>query len=182
MTPILLVPGLLCTAEVFHPQISALWPYGPVTVASTHEGDTIPEMAARILAASPLRFALAGISMGGYICLEIMRLAPQRVTKLALIDTSARPDTPEQSKGRRALVEKARTGDFEALVTTVLAALLHPAHQHDLALRAIHVRMARTIGIEGLARQTEAVIARADSRPSLRAIFRRSSWWAILTR
>jgi pimeloyl-ACP methyl ester carboxylesterase len=170
MTPIVLVPGLLCTADVFRPQISALWPYGPVTVASTLEGDTIAEMATQILASAPPRFALAGISMGGYICLEIMRLAPERVTKLALINTSARPDMPEQSKGRRALVEKARSGDFEALVTTVLTAILHPAHQHDPALRAIHVRMAHTIGNEGLARQTEAVIERTDSRPSLRAI------------
>ncbi len=168
MMPIVLVPGLLCTADVFHPQMSALPP--PLTVASTLEGDTIPEMATRILASAPPRFALAGISMGGYICLEIMRLAPERVAKLALLDTSARPDTPEQSKQRRALVEKARLGDFEAVVTTALTAILHPAHQHDPALRAIHVRMARTIGIEGLARQTEAIIARADSRPSLRAI------------
>lgn len=67
-------------------------------------------------------------------------------------------------------MEKAQSGDFEALVTAVLMAILHPAHQHDPALRAIHVRMARTIGVEGLARQTEAVIARTDSRPSLRAI------------
>ncbi len=69
MTPIVLVPGLLCTAEMFHPQISALSPFGPVTVASTLESDTISEMATRILASAPLRFALTGISMGGYICL-----------------------------------------------------------------------------------------------------------------
>src|SRR5579863_6533753 len=95
MTPIVLVPGLLCTAEVFYPQISALWPFGPVTIASTLEGDSIPQIARRILASAPPQFALAGISMGGYICLEIMRLAPDRVIKLALIDTSARPDTPD---------------------------------------------------------------------------------------
>jgi pimeloyl-ACP methyl ester carboxylesterase len=169
-TPIVLVPGLLCTAEVFAPQIPALWPSGPVTVASTLEGATIAELASRILAAAPPRFALAGISMGGYICLELMRLAPQRVTRLALLDTSALPDTPEQSRDRRALVDKVRSGDSEAILVGALTAVLHPAHQDDAALRAINVRMARTIGAEGFARQTEAVIARADSRPSLSAI------------
>jgi pimeloyl-ACP methyl ester carboxylesterase len=131
MTPIVLVPGLLCTAEVFYPQISALWPFGPVTIASTLEGDSIPQIARRIFASAPPQFALAGISMGGYICLEIMRLAPDRVIKLALIDTSGRPDPPDRSKQRRAVVEKARSGDFEAMVTTGLTAILHPAHQQD---------------------------------------------------
>jgi len=88
--PIVFVPGLLCSAEVFAPQVAALWPYGPVTTASTLEGNTIPEMAASILAAAPPRFALVGISMSGYICLEIMRQSPGRVIKLALLDTSDR--------------------------------------------------------------------------------------------
>ena len=94
MTPIVFVPGLLCSAEVFAPQVAAMWPYGPVTIASTLDCKTVPEMAAAILAAAPPRFALAGISMGGYICFEIMRQAPERVIKLALLNTSARPDTP----------------------------------------------------------------------------------------
>ena len=115
MIPIVLVPGLLCSAEVFAPQIAALWPYGPVTVASTLVEEIIPGMAASILASAPERFALAGISMGGYICLEIMRQAPHRMIKLALISTSARPDTPEQVTQRRALLHLVRTGDFEAL-------------------------------------------------------------------
>jgi pimeloyl-ACP methyl ester carboxylesterase len=170
MTPIVLVPGLLCSAEVFAPQAVALWPYGPVTIASTLKGETIPEMASAILAAAPPRFALGGISMGGYICLEIMRQAPDRVMKLALIDTSARPDSPEQVPRRRALVIEARNGDFEALLAQVLCGILHPAHQNDKALREINVRMGLTVGVDGLARQTEAVIARIDSRPDLAAI------------
>src|SRR5258708_36792275 len=91
MTPIVLVPGMLCSPEIFASQITALWPYGAVTVASTLEGETIAEMAAAILAAAPPRFALAGISMGGFIEFEIMRQAPGRVIKLALLITEARP-------------------------------------------------------------------------------------------
>src|ERR1700761_6033308 len=104
MTTIVLVPGLLCSAEVFAPQIPALWPCGPVTIASTLEGRTMAEMASAVLAAAPPRFALGGISMGGYLCFEIMRQAPERVIKLALLDTSARPDTLGQPDQRRALI------------------------------------------------------------------------------
>lgn len=170
MTPIVLVPGLLCSAEVFAPRAAALWPYGPVTIASTLTGETISEMASAILAAAPPRFALGGMSMGGYVCLEIMRQAPDRVIELALIDTSARPDTPEQTRLRRALVAEARDGDFEALLAQVFGGLLHPAHRNDEALRAIDVRMGLTVGVDGLSRQTEAIIARIDGRPHLAAI------------
>ncbi|MFM0736391.1 alpha/beta fold hydrolase [Paraburkholderia xenovorans] len=169
MQPIVLVPGLLCSAEVFASQVAALWPFGPVTVASTLEGKTISEMAAAILAAAPSRFALVGFSMGGYICLEIMRQAPERILKLALLDTSARPDTAEQSQQRRALVAAARTGDFRKLVSETLT-FPHPSRKDDANLREINLRMAMAVGVEGFARQTEAIITRIDSRPSLSAI------------
>jgi len=170
LTPIVLVPGMLCSAEVFAPQVAALWPYGPVTVASTLTGTTIPELADAILASAPPRFALAGISMGGYICLELMRQAPERVSRLALLDTSARPDTAEQIALRRALVAQARTEDFETLLGQAFSMILHPAHQDDPVLRATNMRMGLAVGVEGYARQVEAIIARVDSRPSLAEI------------
>ena len=170
MAPIVLIPGLLCTAEVFAPQIAALWPYGPVTIASTLEGKTMAEMAASILATAPPRFALVGISMGGYISLEIMRQAPERVIKLALLNTSARPDTPAQIRQRRTLVAQARNSDFKALLTLALRGVLHMAHRDDLALSEITVRMGLAVGVDGLARQVEAIVARIDSRPSLATI------------
>jgi pimeloyl-ACP methyl ester carboxylesterase len=170
MTPIVLVPGMLCTTEIFASQIAALWPYGSVTIASTLEGDTIAEMAASILAAAPPRFALAGISMGGYIELEIMRQAPERVLKLALLDTEARPDTPEQTAQRRALLAQVNTGNFETLLALALPAIVHPAHQDDAVLRETNVRMGLAVGIERWARQAEAVMRRIDYRPSLPAI------------
>ncbi len=168
MIPSVLVPGLLCSAEVFDPQVAALWPCGPVTVASTLEGETIAEMAGAILRAAPPRFALAGLSLGGRICFEILRQAPGRVLKLALLGTSARVDTPEPVRRRRALVERAREAeDFEAFVAEILASVLHPDRQGDAALRALHVRMGRAVGLEGFARQTEALIHRPDVRPWL---------------
>jgi pimeloyl-ACP methyl ester carboxylesterase len=170
MTPIVLIPGLLCSAEVFAPQVAALWRHGPITVASTLEGKTMAEIAAAILATAPPRFALAGISMGGHISLEIMRQAPERVIKLALLDTSARADTPEQIAQRRTLVAQARAGNFHSLVEQLMGVVLHPKQQNNAALREVIFRMSLTVGIDGFARQQEAIIARIDSRPSLAAI------------
>ncbi|MEE3622487.1 alpha/beta fold hydrolase [Nitrospirillum sp. BR 11752] len=170
MTPTVLVPGLLCTAEVFAPQVAALWPHGPVTVANTLAGETMAGMADAILADAPPRFALAGVSMGGYIALEIWRRAPERVAKLALLSTQAVPDTPEQSAQRRALVALARKAKLGAVLRQATASMLHPRHRDDPHLAAITLRMGLTVGIEGLARQTTAIIGRPDSRPTLPTI------------
>lgn len=167
MTPIVLIPGLICTAELFAPQIPALWPYGSVTIASTLEGAAIADMATAILRDAPPRFALAGLSMGGYVALEIMRQAPERVVKLALLDTAARPDTAEQSANRRAFVARAEAGELEAVVRQIAPNLLHPDHRHDQTLIEIQVRMGLAIGVEGFARQQAAIIDRIDSRPHL---------------
>ncbi|MEO8757874.1 MAG: alpha/beta fold hydrolase [Devosia sp.] len=125
----LLRADLARTAEVFAPQLAALWSYGPTTVASTLARSAMTAIAASILEDAPPRFALVGISMGGYIALEIMRQAPERVIKLALLDTSARPDSEAQIGQRRKLVDDARSGDFGALATRALTAILHPARQ-----------------------------------------------------
>ncbi|HWW12541.1 MAG TPA: alpha/beta fold hydrolase [Brevundimonas sp.] len=170
MTPILLIPGLACTAEMFAAQTTALWPYGPVTVASTMQGETMAGMAAAILADAPPRFALGGISMGGYIGLEILRQAPERVTKLALLDTSARADTPEQIEARRGLVARVRNGELETVLRQIAPNLLHPDHRGDAGLIEAQVRMGLAVGAHGFVRQEAAICGRIDSRPHLAAI------------
>lgn len=170
MTPILMIPGLACTAELFAPQIPALWPHGPVTVASTLQGDSMTAMATAILRDAPPRFALAGLSMGGYLALEIMRQAPERVAKLALLDTAARPDTPEQSALRRTLVERSDAGELEDVLRQIAPNLLHPDHRDDQTLIETQVRMGLAVGPEAFARQQTAIIGRIDSRPALAAI------------
>ena len=169
-TPIVLVPGLICTAEAFAPQVLALWPHGPVTIANTTRGDSIAEMAANILATAPPRFAVGGISMGGYLCFEIFRQAPDRVLKLALIDTSARPDSAAQTAFREARIAETEAGRFEAVMVAQFPIVVDPSHVDDPALKAIHLGMARTIGLEGYVRQQRAIIGRPDSRPTLAAI------------
>lgn len=167
MTPTVLIPGLACTAEMFARQTVALWPYGPVTVASTLEGDSIAAMAAAILRDAPARFALGGISMGGYIALEILRQAPERVAKLALLDTSARADTPEQIEARRLLIERVGNGELEAVLAQITPNLLHPDHRDRQDLIDIQIRMGRDVGPEGFIRQEAAITKRIDSRPHL---------------
>src|ERR1700756_4400222 len=90
-----LVPGLTCSARLYAEQVPALWRFGPVLIADHTRDDTPAANAPRVFAAAPPRFALAGLSMGGYIALEIMRQAASRVAKLALLDTGARGEAPE---------------------------------------------------------------------------------------
>jgi pimeloyl-ACP methyl ester carboxylesterase len=170
MTPTILIPGLACTAELFASQAVALWPRGPVTVASTLKGATMTELADAILADAPPRFGLGGLSMGGYIALEIMRRAPDRVTRLALLDTSARSDTPQQTSLRRDLVARAEAGGFEAVLIETAPKLLHPDHQSDASLIGAQIRMGLAVGTQAYARQQEAIIGRIDSRPHLQDI------------
>lgn len=169
MTPVVLVPGLLCSSEIFAAQIPRLWPSGPVTVASTLGGERIEEAAASILRDAPPRFALAGLSMGGYLSFEIMRQAPSRVAKLALIDTSARADTVEQTDARLQALAKARNR-FIPVALLSLASLLHPLRRGDPEILDIMRRMVRAVGLEGFERQQKIAISRPDSRPFLDAI------------
>lgn len=124
--PLVLVPGLLCSARLFGPQIEALWPLGAVMVAEHKRDDTIGAAATRILAEAPPRFALAGLSFGGYLAFELMRQGADRIEKLALLGTSARPDTPEQTAARYAFVEIAEAGRFSEVVETLTPRFLQP--------------------------------------------------------
>src|SRR5450755_1221118 len=114
--PILLVPGLAASPRIYAPMVPALWRFGPVTVANHIRDADIGAIARRILAEAPPRFALAGHSMGGYIAFEIMRQAPERVAKLALINTQARPDTPEASARRLAAIARVRLGGLHDVI------------------------------------------------------------------
>jgi pimeloyl-ACP methyl ester carboxylesterase len=166
-TPLLLIPGLNCTARVFSALIPPLWSAGPVMVADHRQGSTIAEIAASILESAPPRFHLGGFSMGGYIALEIMRWAPQRVAKLALIDTSARPDTPEQSERRREAIAIVNAGGLDRILNAQFPLIVDPAHKDDKDLLEIHLGMGRALGAKAFVRHSEAIITRPDSRPSL---------------
>jgi pimeloyl-ACP methyl ester carboxylesterase len=165
--PILLVPGLASSPRIFAPVLSAFWRFGPVTVANHIRDDNMGAIARRILAEAPPRFALAGHSMGGYIAFEIMRQAPQRVAKLALINTQARPDSPEVTARRRVQMARAKAGEFHAILDELFGTFVHPSRRDDAELRQLVHDMGDDIGIDAFIRQQTAVIGRADSRPTL---------------
>jgi pimeloyl-ACP methyl ester carboxylesterase len=165
--PILMVPGLGCSARLFAEQIPALWRFGPVTVADHTRDATMAAIAGRILDTAPPRFALAGLSMGGYIAFEIMRQAPNRVIRLALLDTSARPDTKEQSERRLTAIASVKAGHFDAVIDVLFPLLVHASRQGDAALIAINRAMAADCGPETFVRQQGAIMGRVDSRPTL---------------
>src|SRR4051794_39235298 len=125
--PILLIPGLASSPRIYAPVIADLWPFGPVTVANHVRDNNMGAIARRILAEAPPRFALAGHSMGGYIAFEIMRQASDRVAKLALINTQARPDTPEISERRRGQIARAKAGEFHAILDELFPLFVHPS-------------------------------------------------------
>jgi pimeloyl-ACP methyl ester carboxylesterase len=168
--PILLIPGLLASPRLYAGQIPDLWRLGPVTIADHTRDDSMTAIARRVLAAAPPKFALCGLSMGGYVAFEIMRIAPERVLKLALLDTSARPDLPEQSQARRAQIAEARNGGLLDVVTRLFPNWVSPARREDDTLRTLCLSMAKEVGAEGFERQQLANIGRIDSRPSLAAI------------
>jgi pimeloyl-ACP methyl ester carboxylesterase len=168
--PVLLVPGLLCSARLYAPQIAALWSYGPVTVADHRREDDIAAVAAQILRAAPPRFALAGLSYGGYIAFEIMRQAADRVVKLALLDTSARPDTPEQTAARHAFIAMAEEGRLNEVLDTLYPRFVHKDRRGDKAIRAVVDAMTAETGPEAFVRQEKAIMSRRDSRPLLAGI------------
>jgi pimeloyl-ACP methyl ester carboxylesterase len=130
----------------------------------------MPAIAQSILSSAPPRFALAGLSMGGYIAFEIMRRAPERVARLALLDTSARPDTPEQTQRRRLMISAVQKGEFNSVIDTLFPLYVHPSRRNDQGLRAVVNLMGADTGPEGFIRQQTAVMARPDSRPGLSAI------------
>lgn len=165
-TPLVLLPGLLCDARLWRDVVLSLRDTVAPMVADLTLDDAIADMATRTLAAAPPRFALAGLSMGGYVAFEILRQAPERVTHLALFDTSARPDTPERQAARSAGIADVQKGKFIGVSRGLLPSLLAPQNL-DTPLAEEVQAMAERLGKDSYIRQQTAIMNRADSRPDL---------------
>lgn len=163
---LLLLPGLLCDTRLWRDQVASLSPLARAVVADLTLDERVEAMAARAIAAIEGPFALAGLSMGGYVALEVMRQAPQRVTRLALLDTSARADTAEQTRRRRGLISLSRSGRFRGVTPRLLPQLIHRSRL-DGPLAAEVMAMAERVGQEAFLRQQAAIMQRPDSRPGL---------------
>jgi pimeloyl-ACP methyl ester carboxylesterase len=168
--PLALLPGLLCDAALWQPQVEALSDIADCRVADFTTQDSIAAMAESVLAAMPARFALAGLSMGGYVALEIMARAPQRVSRLALLDTRFQTDNPELTARRRGLIELAEKGEFKGITPRLLPLFIHTARLDDTALTATIEAMAERVGKDAFISQQRAIMGRRDHSATLVAI------------
>jgi pimeloyl-ACP methyl ester carboxylesterase len=174
MTPLdrpalVLLPGLLCDARLWRDQAEGLSDVADVSIPDLTEGDSMAALASRVLSDAPRRFALAGLSMGGYVALEIMRRAPERVTRLALIDTSARQDDEKRAAQRRMGLAMAERGRFVGVSPTILRELVHESRLDTEVGREV-MAMAQRVGKAAFVRQVRAILDRPDSRPDLSGI------------
>ena len=171
MSHILFIPGLLCTKAIFEAQFAAFETIAECHIADTTGSDSINEMAQAALDEMARKditeFAVLGFSMGGYVALEILRLAPERITGLALVSTSARPDTEEKQKARQALIELSKIGKFKGVTPRLLPRFFSDAALQDEAKTSIVLKMGEEIGQENFMLQQSAIMGRIDQRPHL---------------
>ncbi|GBD49333.1 alpha/beta hydrolase [Methylopila sp. Yamaguchi] len=159
--PIVFAPGLGCTERLFTPQIANLGARPFMTVDHRRHA-TIAEIAAAALAEAPERFALVGLSMGGYVAFEMLKAAPERIVRLALLDTTAYPDTEEGRGRRRVLIAAAERGKLGSIHAATYARYVHPARADERDLeRVVHAMLIET-GAPAFARQMTAILNRED--------------------
>jgi pimeloyl-ACP methyl ester carboxylesterase len=172
---LVLVPGLVCDAEVWREQAAALGPVSSIHIASHELSRSLGEMAERVLAAAPARFALAGHSMGGRVALEVMARAPARVTRLALLDTGferlpAGEAGERERSGRYRLRDLARTAGMLAMGREWARGMVHPARLADGQLMGSIHRMIARAPLAQFEAQVEALLARPDRTDLLGAV------------
>ena len=167
MSQLVFIPGLLCTEALFPSQFQAFNGVAECRVADTLEMDSIDEMAEKCLQDITGPFAVLGFSMGGYVALEIARRAPERLTGLALVSTSAQPDTEEKCKQRAGLVELSQIGKFKGVTPRLLPRFFSPKALQDDAKTQIAINMGEKVGKDNFIRQQQAIMGRRDQRPYL---------------
>ncbi|MEP6640124.1 MAG: alpha/beta hydrolase [Chloroflexota bacterium] len=168
LDPVVFLPGMLGDACVFADAVAAM-PLDIVAIPGRIDLDaTITEMAVSVLAGAPERFALAGHSLGGIVALEMLRLAPQRITRVALLNTSARPPNDVQLRFWRALSERTEAGEFEDVIAE--QSIVNLGDNASERLIQQWSVMARRVGAHGFVRQLAAQVSRVDLAPYLAAV------------
>ncbi len=168
--PLVLLPGMMCDARLFAAQTTAFSASRAVHIAPVTEGETITEIAEVALAGAPERFALAGLSMGGIVAMEMVRLAPERISRLALMDTNPLPETPEAAALREPQIAGARAGRLEDVMRDEMKPrYLAPGHGRIEVMRVV-MEMARALGADVFVRQSRALQRRPDAQGVLRGV------------
>jgi pimeloyl-ACP methyl ester carboxylesterase len=167
---LILLPGQLCDDALWESQRQALNDIVEIRVGDLTRDDNVGAMAERILAEAPPRFAVCGLSLGGYVAFEIIRRVPNRVTHLGLMNTSARADAVEQSEKRERSLRAARIGAFKGVTPRFLPTILHPDHVADPVMAKIVLEMTERVGRVAFEYQQHAAISRPESRDLLPSI------------
>lgn len=165
---LVLVTGLVCDKALWGNQLEHLADIAEMHVPPVNAEDSMQAMAAAVLDQAPERFALAGFSMGGYVAAEMLRQAPQRVTRLAMLDTSARIDDAPKAAGRRNAIDACERGDYAQVIEGMLEVLLHPDRQSEPLADFVRAMAAR-VGSDAFVRRHRAMMTRSDARELLAA-------------
>ena len=168
--PVILLPGMLCDARLFAPEIDALSATRPVMVAPLADGDTVAAMAAAILQYAPPRFALAGLSMGGIVAMEVIRQAPSRITRLALMDTNPLAEAPERAKMRDQQIVRVLGGALKAVIRDDMKPHYLAGGSDRRTILDLCMDMALALGPDIFARQSRALQTRPDQCETLRGV------------
>lgn len=164
------LPGLICDHALWREQMIAFTGDYECRVADLTKDETMADMAQAVLRDAPPQFNLAALSMGGYVAFEILRQAPERVAKLALLNTKARPDTPDERTRREDLLRAAGVGNFKGATGRLLPLFIHEDRLSDDDLTGEIEKMAERVGKDAFVRQQKAILSRPDSRPDLSGI------------
>lgn len=170
VTSLLLLPGLMNDERVWSPILAALPAGRHVHIAPTHLSATVEDLAREAIAAMPAgQFAVAGFSLGGYVALQLCRLAPERIAGVGLLDTGARADSDDAKLARVRTVQAMSSGmaTLEQIAVSFAARVVHPSRLQDKELLTLLADMASTVGSDGFAKQQQAAMSRADSRDLL---------------
>ncbi|MEM9436555.1 MAG: alpha/beta fold hydrolase [Pseudomonadota bacterium] len=170
MEPIVFLPGMMCDARLFAPQLDALSRERPIMVAPTCVGDRIEEIASNVLTAAPAKFALAGLSMGGIVAMEVYRRAPDRVTRLALMDTNPVSETPERAAAREPQIVKVKAGQLREVMRDEMKPQYLARGPYRQEILNLCMDMAEALGPDVFIRQSRALQRRRDQQSTLRKI------------
>lgn len=170
MTPLVLLPGMMCDARLFGPQIAALSGRVPIHLAPITDDDAVEDLAARILKNAPRRFALAGLSMGGIVAMEVFRQAPDRVDRLGLLDTNSRAELEEVRQGREPQIRKVRAGHLREVMRDELKPNYLADGPNKGAVLDLCMEMALDLGADVFERQSRALQRRPDQQETLASV------------
>ena len=167
---LVMIPPLLCDARVFEAQLTALSRSHAVMVAPTTCGERMEEIASQILGWAPSRFALFGMGMGGMVAIEMLRRAPERVTRLALVGTTAQADTPEIAAARETQIIAARAGRWEDVLSHEINTDWLAPTSDSAQVSARLMQMGQDVGAENYIKQIRALQRRKDQQATLSKI------------